>query len=72
MCVNPQLDRLSNDDKTWLDKRFIDKGFCGYEIAAILQERGYNVNKSSVHRYGQSRTEACCGSGQYTSCHDDC
>ena len=34
--------------------RFIDKGFCGYEeIAAILQERGYNVSKSSVHRYGQ-------------------
>ncbi len=32
----------------------MDQGFCGYEeIANILQERGYNVSKSSVHRYGQ-------------------
>lgn len=54
MARESSIDQLSNDDKTWLDKRFIDKGFCGYEeIAAILQERGYNVSKSSVHRYGQ-------------------
>ena len=54
MARESSIDQLSNDDKTWLDTRFIDKGFCGYEeIAAILQERGYNVSKSSVHRYGQ-------------------
>ena len=48
------IDQLAADDKNWLDKRFMDQGFCGYEeIANILQERGYDISKSSVHRYGQ-------------------
>ncbi|WP_119689397.1 MULTISPECIES: DUF3486 family protein [Acinetobacter calcoaceticus/baumannii complex] len=54
MARESTIDLLSAEDKTWLDKRFMDQGFCGYEeIANILQERGYNVSKSSVHRYGQ-------------------
>lgn len=54
MARESSIDQLNTDDKAWLDKRFMDKGFCGYEeIATILQERGYNVSKSSVHRYGQ-------------------
>ncbi|MBJ8502279.1 DUF3486 family protein [Acinetobacter pittii] len=54
MARESSIDQLSGDDKAWLDKRFMDQGFCGYEeIANILQERGYNVSKSSVHRYGQ-------------------
>ena len=54
MARESSIDQLSNDDKAWLDKRFMDQGFCGYEeIAAILQERGYDISKSSVHRYGQ-------------------
>ncbi len=48
------IDQLAADDKNWLDKRFMDQGFCGYEeISRILQERGYDISKSSVHRYGQ-------------------
>ncbi|WAU72885.1 DUF3486 family protein [Acinetobacter sp. TR11] len=48
------IDQLNPEDKQWLDRRFMDCGFNGYEeIAAILAERGYNVGKSSVHRYGQ-------------------
>lgn len=54
MARESSIDQLTQDDKAWLDKRFMDQGFCGYEeIANILQERGYNVSKSSVHRYGQ-------------------
>lgn len=54
MARESSIDLLSAEDKTWLDRRFMDQGFCGYEeIANILQERGYNVSKSSVHRYGQ-------------------
>lgn len=54
MAKQSAIDQLSADDKSWLDARFRDQGFCGYEeIAEILQERGYNVSKSSVHRYGQ-------------------
>ena len=53
--ANPSaIDQLKTDDKAWLDKRFMDKGFCGYEeIAEILQSRGYTIGKSSIHRYGQ-------------------
>lgn len=48
------IDQLAADDKNWLDKRFMNQGFCGYEeISRILQERGYDISKSSVHRYGQ-------------------
>lgn len=54
MARESSIDQLADGDKAWLDKRFMDQGFCGYEeIANILQERGYNVSKSSVHRYGQ-------------------
>ena len=54
MAKQSAIDQLNSDDKQWLDSRFRDQGFCGYEeIAQILQERGYNVSKSSVHRYGQ-------------------
>ncbi|OTG87687.1 terminase [Acinetobacter sp. ANC 4558] len=48
------IDQLNPEDKAWLDARFRDHGFCGYvEIAELLAERGYNVSKSSIHRYGQ-------------------
>lgn len=48
------IDQLNADDKQWLDRRFMDCGFNGYdEIAKILHERGYDISKSSVHRYGQ-------------------
>lgn len=48
------ISQLSPDDKAWLDKWLRDKGFCGYEeVALLLQERGYSISKSSVHRYGQ-------------------
>lgn len=54
MAKQSAIDQLNAEDKQWLDLRFRDQGFCGYEeIAQILQERGYNVSKSSVHRYGQ-------------------
>lgn len=54
MAKPSAIDQLNAEDKVWLDARFRDQGFCGYvEIAELLAERGYNVSKSSVHRYGQ-------------------
>ncbi len=54
MAKPSAIDQLSAEDKTWLDSRFRDQGFCGYvEIAELLAERGYSVSKSSVQRYGQ-------------------
>jgi len=47
------ISALDPDDKVWLDRQLTDRGFCGYEeVAKLLQERGYSVSKSSVHRYG--------------------
>lgn len=58
MARESAIDQLSAEDKTWLDRRFMDLGFGGYEeIAKILQARGYNISKSSVHRYGQKIEE---------------
>lgn len=68
MARQSAIDALSPEDKEWLNRQFLDKGFCGYEeIAALLAERGYNVSKSSVHRYGQkleSKLEAVQASTQ--------
>lgn len=45
---------LPEADKAWLDKELIRRGFSGYvEIAELLLERGYQIGKSSIHRYGQ-------------------
>lgn len=55
MAKQSAIDKLKPEDKDWLDSRFRDQGFCGYEeIAQILQERGYDISKSSVHRYGKN------------------
>ncbi|MEX5441897.1 DUF3486 family protein [Acinetobacter schindleri] len=54
MAKPSAIDQLNEEDRKWLDARLRDQGFCGYvEIAELLAERGYNVSKSSVHRYGQ-------------------
>lgn len=48
------IDQLKPEDRQMLDRWLMDKGFCGYEeIATKLEELGYSVSKSSVHRYGQ-------------------
>lgn len=40
--------------KEWLDAALLEGNFQGYEaVAAALKERGYNISKSGVHRYGQ-------------------
>jgi leucyl aminopeptidase (aminopeptidase T) len=40
--------------KTELDRRLLKNGFSDYEaLAAWLSEQGFEIGKSSVHRYGQ-------------------
>ena len=39
--------------KKELDKKLIDGGFSGYEaLSAWLSEKGYEISKSALHRYG--------------------
>ncbi|MBZ9574405.1 DUF3486 family protein [Modicisalibacter sp. MOD 31.J] len=41
-----------------LNERLVSTGFQGYSaLAEWLSERGYNVSRSSVHRYGQDLQE---------------
>ncbi len=44
---------LPEDIKKELDKKLIDGGFSGYEaLSSWLSEKGYEISKSALHRYG--------------------
>lgn len=48
------IDRLTPEHKRMLDEKLINNGFNGYvELAEWLQSLGYQIGKSSIHRYGQ-------------------
>lgn len=45
---------LPDDVRAWLDKSLIQGNFSGYELLeAALKERGFQISKSAIHRYGQ-------------------
>lgn len=44
--------------KQWLDGALVEGNFAGYEgLADELKGRGYDVSKTSIHRYGQAFEE---------------
>lgn len=48
------IDKLSLEHKRLLDEKLTTEGFCNYEaLSAWLGELGYEIGKSSLHRYGQ-------------------
>lgn len=58
MAPKSKIQGLPPDVKDWLDKALIDGNFSDYELlAADLRARGYDISKSSVHRYGQQFEE---------------
>ena len=45
--------------KEWLDKCLVESDFSGYEaLSAALGEKGYQISKSSLHRYGAEFEES--------------
>ncbi|WP_371398678.1 DUF3486 family protein [Algimonas porphyrae] len=51
---------LNDAERAELDRRIKENGFGGYRtLAAWLQERGYEISKSSVHAYGQELEQQC-------------
>lgn len=45
---------LPQEVKSWLDQALVEGNFGGYELLADeLKGRGYEISKSSLHRYGQ-------------------
>ncbi len=45
---------LPKEVKAWLDKSLMEGNFSGYELLeSALKERGFQISKSAIHRYGQ-------------------
>jgi Asp-tRNA(Asn)/Glu-tRNA(Gln) amidotransferase B subunit len=45
--------------KEWLDKALVESDFSGYEaLSAALADKGYQISKSSLHRYGSEFEES--------------
>lgn len=54
MAPRSKISKLPNGVKSWLDRALADNGFADYELlAAELKERGFDISKSAIHRYGQ-------------------
>lgn len=54
MPPRSKVDKLPVAVKAWLDKALIEGNFSGYELLeAELKARGFDIGKSSLHRYGQ-------------------
>lgn len=54
MPTRSQVDLLPQEVRAELDSRLIQNGFGDYlALVEWLQEQGYEISKSSLHRYGQ-------------------
>lgn len=54
MASRSKIVKLPDDTRAWLDAELIKRGFGDYEkLEALLKERGFEISKSSLHRYGQ-------------------
>jgi len=54
MPKRPAIEALPPAVKKWLDQALAAGNFSGYEqLEVLLGERGYQIGKSSIHRYGQ-------------------
>lgn len=54
MPPRSKVDKLPSPVKTWLDNALVEGNFSGYELLeAELKARGFDIGKSSLHRYGQ-------------------
>lgn len=53
----PKRDAVSTlpaEVRAWLDRSLMQGNFSGYELLeAALKERGFQISKSAIHRYGQ-------------------
>ena len=54
MARESAIDKLLPEHKKLLDDKLFDNGFNGYaDLTSWLNELGYEIGKSSIHRYGQ-------------------
>ncbi|WP_027360383.1 DUF3486 family protein [Desulforegula conservatrix] len=49
------VEKLPKEIKEWLDITLVDSNFSGYkQLEEELRERGFQISKSAIHRYGQN------------------
>lgn len=49
-----KITSLPDDVRRWLERALTEQGFTGYEqLEALLAEKGFQISKSAIHRYGQ-------------------
>lgn len=54
MARRSSVEELPKAVREWLDRTLIEGNFSGYEaLEAALGERGHQISKSAIHRYGQ-------------------
>jgi hypothetical protein len=54
MAKRSAVEMLPAEVKTWLDKALAKGNFSGYTLLeSELKTRGFDIGKSSIHRYGQ-------------------
>lgn len=54
MGVLSSVEKLSNEDRKWLEQALLDRNFCDYDgLMRLLAERGLEVSRSAVGRFGK-------------------
>lgn len=54
MARRSRIDELPEEVRRWLERALTESGFAGYqELEALLRDKGYQISKSAIHRYGQ-------------------
>lgn len=54
MAKRSSVEMLPVEVKQWLDKALAEGNFSGYtQLENLLKDRGFQIGKSSIHRYGQ-------------------
>jgi hypothetical protein len=52
------IDQLNKEDREWLEKRLLEKNFADYDgLMALLAERGLEVSRSALGRFGKKYKE---------------
>ncbi|MGE4296948.1 MAG: DUF3486 family protein [Desulfovibrionaceae bacterium] len=58
MPPRASVEQLPADVKEWLDKALAEGGFAEYRaLSDALRDRGFEISKSALHRYGQKFEE---------------
>ena len=54
MARRSSIEGLPEEARRWLERALTENNFAGYQaLEAMLRDKGYQISKSAIHRYGQ-------------------